>query len=123
MNRTAQYVATALILSSVQGVALAQYTGAALNEHLDRWADMTGKTRVLTENEIAQGAAGYAFVMGAASMGDRVFYCIPLHDKSNLQVVAVVRGFLAANPQRWHEPPVDLIRDALGKAFPCRNER
>ena len=35
------------------------------------------------------------------------------------QVTAIVAKFLKQNPERWNEPAVGLVAEALAKAFPC----
>lgn len=39
------------------------------------------------------------------------------------QIASIVAKFLKNNPERWHEPAADLVRDVLIKAFPCKKQK
>lgn len=35
------------------------------------------------------------------------------------QIVAIVRKYLSANPEKWQQPSIMIIREALIPVFPC----
>ena len=104
------FILTLLLLS---GAGSAEMTAAALKKNLDlvdteEMAPEDGPHLLL--------AAGFA--EGAGEMGNRFLFCLPV-DFTNAQLVSVVRGFLQGSPQRWREPAINLVRDALVTDFPC----
>ncbi len=44
--------------------------------------------------------------------------CAPAGVK-NVQIVAIARKYIDENPQRWNAAPAFVIREALGKTWPC----
>jgi hypothetical protein len=55
---------------------------------------------------------------GFDSVGGLVGICIP-QDATNYQLGAVIKQWIARNPQRYHEAAAGLVAAALMDAFPC----
>jgi len=59
----------------------------------------------------------FGYVIGITSAYDEVFFSTP-SDSTNGQLCAVVEKYLNENPEKWNESALNLVTDALKKAFP-----
>jgi hypothetical protein len=62
----------------------------------------------------------YSYVAGVHDTLDALGIVCASTSVSVGQVSAVVAKFVKENPERWDEPAVGLVSDALIKAFPCK---
>jgi hypothetical protein len=91
--------------------------GNALVQDMREW-ERRNQASPHTDYTRAMRYSGYVIgVYDALELTDQA--CTP-GNTSVGQVNAVVAKFLTANPERWAEPAVLLVRDALTTAFPCR---
>jgi hypothetical protein len=102
-----------LAIVLLPGAGLAEMTAAALKKDLD-----LVDTEEMAPEEGPHLLLAAGFVQGAGEMGNRFLFCLPV-DFTNAQLVGVVRSFLQDSPQRWREPAINLVRDALMTDFPC----
>lgn len=47
----------------------------------------------------------------------------PPHDLTGVQLYAVVKKWLKANPEKWHQPGIYCVVWSLQEAFPCKDSR
>ena len=74
-----------------------------------------------TGNNLRQASEDYflGFVLGVHDAYASRFFCVP-RGVSKGQLAAIVRTYLAQNPEQWHRGAVNLVTDALAAAFPCQ---
>ena len=80
----------------------------------DEWATLPAQTRV-----DSSWASGY--VTGVADAFSGIVYCPP-EGTSGPQVIAIVKKFIAAHPEKWQLPAPVLIVTALSEVFPCKKQ-
>ncbi|MBM4053083.1 MAG: hypothetical protein FJ264_00110 [Planctomycetes bacterium] len=59
------------------------------------------------------------FVGGVYDACDGAFFCASPSEPTQGEITAVVSKYLKEHPERWNEPAVVLIVDALKAAYPC----
>jgi|SRR5215831_8891670 len=73
--------------------------------------------------EVAMNVSYYqGFVSGAALSTREKAWC-PRGAFTMGQISSVVAKFLADNPELWNRTPAELVALALGRAFPCAQDR
>ena|ERR1700677_3631660 len=61
-----------------------------------------------------------SYILGVAdALQVRQLTCRPNSDAATLQTVTIVRRAIHDHPERWGQPPVFQVQDALKAAFPC----
>lgn len=59
------------------------------------------------------------FIGGVYDACDGAFFCAGPSDPTQGEIVSAVSKYLKDHPERWNEPAVVLIVDALKAAYPC----
>ena len=59
------------------------------------------------------------FIGGVYDACDGAFFCASPSDPTQGEIVSTVSKYLKENPERWNEPAVVLVVDALKEAYPC----
>ncbi|MDY0331778.1 MAG: Rap1a/Tai family immunity protein [Thiomonas sp.] len=61
------------------------------------------------------------YFAGVQDAYDGVFFCVESEVKMS-QAAEIVIKYIKDNPEKWHTAGQLLVIEALGKAFPCKNE-
>lgn len=75
----------------------------------------------LKSQETLHRWAGIGFVLGVHDTLDTITSCAPEHITVR-QVVDIVEQFLDQNPSSRHFSATSLVRNALARAWPCKNK-
>jgi hypothetical protein len=110
-------VIAALLVSTQAGAAIGFQTGNALMENLragDKIESGGGG-----QFDLANAMEGQGYILGVHDSLSGSYICTPRGVNIG-QLVAIVKKYLLAHPEKLHDSAAFLVSVALSEAFPCK---
>jgi hypothetical protein len=118
--RAVLIVVTVALLLSPSVAESGFFGGQKLKQRLDATERVErGTTRGV--GDFSDASYGIGYVIGVADAYDDVHFCLPTEVAVG-QVVAMVRKYLAENPDKWNQPGELIVLFALRPHFPCKRK-
>jgi len=109
-----------LVLSSL-AVAQSNFTAQQLNDGLASADRVQAKNG--SDDDMYQALYATAFIQGVAAGLQIGHQICPTQFVSGAATAQIVKNFLLAHPERWHQTAAVLAADALKAVYPCKDAK